>query len=133
MDAEESTAEVLLWTWRVVEALHGLRLGPVQYESELCMAIAGTLEGARIPFDREVPLGGRRRIDFLCAGGVGIEVKKGSPNAAALVAQARRYCTSERVLALALVVERNVVRPPERIEGTLVFYVGLNANWGMAV
>jgi hypothetical protein len=133
MDGEDFTAEGLLWGWRVLETLRGLRLGPVQYEAELCGAIAGALEGARIPFEREVSLGGWRRIDFLCADGVGIEVKKGSPNAAALVAQARRYCTSERVVVLVLVVERNVIRASELIKGTPVFYVGLNANWGVAV
>ena len=126
-------AETTVWTSRVLEALGGLRLDPVQYESELCVAIAAALEGAGIPFEREVSLGQRRRIDFLCAGGVGIEVKKGWPNRAALVAQARRYCLSERVLTLVLVVERNVVRAPETVEDTTVYYVGLDANWGMAV
>lgn len=133
MDAEDFTSEALSWSWRIVETLHGLRLSPVQYEAQLCGSIAGALEGARIPFEREVSLGGQRRIDFLCAGGVGIEVKKGSPNAAALVSQARRYCTSDRVLALVLVVERNVIRASEIIKRTPVFYVGLNSNWGMAI
>lgn len=131
-DLAATSAAAAVWSSRVLEALGGLRLSPVQYESELCLAIAGALEGAGIPFEREVSLGARRRIDFLCAGGVGIEVKKGWPNRAALAAQARRYCSSERVLALVLVVERNVVRAPETVEGTPVYYVGLDANWGMA-
>ncbi len=120
-------------TLRILVALRGLRLGPVQYEAEICAAIATALEGAGIPFEREVSLGDRRRIDFLCAHGICIEVKKGSPNRAALIAQARRYCLSERVRVLVLVVEQSMVRRNEEIEGKVVFYMGLNANWGMAV
>lgn len=132
-DAEGADSMTMTWTVRVLEGLRGLRLSTIQYEVEICTAIAAALERRGIPFEREVSLGDRRRIDFLCAGGVGIEVKMGSPNRAALVAQARRYCSSERVLALVLVVERSVVCLPETIEGTPVYYVGLNSNWGVAV
>ena len=88
------------WTLRVLECLGVVQSLPVLYEAELCAAIARELERCGIPFEREVSLGDRRRIDFLCAGGVGIEVKKGSPNRAALVAQARRYCSSDRVSSM---------------------------------
>ena len=62
-----------------------------------------------------------------------LPVGAGALVALSLVAQARRYCSSELVLALILVVEQNVVHRDERLEDKPVYYVGLNGNWGVAV
>lgn len=94
-------------------------------EEELQRALSQALDRFEIPHDREVRLAPRDRIDFLCHGGIGIEVKvKGSASAAA--AQMLRYAKSDRVTALILVTDRTQAGDqPEELNGkpVLVFQV----------
>ena len=92
------------------------------------------LEDARIPYVREFVLGPRSRIDFYCpSAGVGIEVKKGKPNRAAVTRQVTRYCGYARIEGLILVVERSLVGHPSSCAGKPVCYVPLNKQWGLAL
>jgi hypothetical protein len=117
----------------VERAVRGVRGALVDSEYELHGRIARELEAAGIAFEREVKLGERMRIDFLCQGGVGIEVKKGKVGSAALAGQAWRYAGSDRVTALVLVVERNVAHVPATANGKPVRYIGLSKLWGVAI
>lgn len=118
---------------RVVLAIQDLRVRPVTVEYDLHREIAAVLTNRGIAFQREVPIAPRCRIDFLATGGVGIEVKKGKSRGPETWAQVRRYCQSEKLAALVLVVERNVHRPGDTCEGKPVHYVALNRLWGIAL
>ena len=67
--------------------------------------VSEALLHAGIRHESEVRLGPRRRVDFLTGGGVAIEVKKGRPKLAELVAQLEKYAESEKVVAVVLVLD----------------------------
>ena len=74
-------------------------------EDALQRAIVQVLTNEGIPFEREVKLGPKDRIDFMLPGGVGIELKvKGS--ATNVARQLQRYAKSDRITALVLVTSR---------------------------
>lgn len=110
-------------------------------ERHLVDRIAEALRAAAVPFNREVPLGRGRRIDLLVGGGLGIEVKKGKPDSAAVTRQVTRYCEADSVRELVLVVERNVFDVPEAVqvlragrpERKKVHYVAVNSQGGVAL
>lgn len=105
----------------------------ISAESHLQAKVAAALATAGIRFEREARLGTRSRIDFLCAGGIGIEVKKGKPGSAAVNAQIERYLGHPQLSALVLVVERNVFKPITEAHGKPVRYVALNRQGGVAL
>lgn len=74
-------------------------------ESQLHDAMAAVLEGIGVSCQREHVAGPRDRFDFLCDGGIVIEVKvKGSlPEA---MRQVERYCALDAVQAVILVSTR---------------------------
>lgn len=73
-------------------------------EEDLQRGIAIALDGA-VKFHREVRLSGRDRIDFLCAYGVGIEVKV-QGRASSVLSQLERYASHDQISALVLVTNR---------------------------
>jgi hypothetical protein len=77
---------------------HGYRY---EHEDDLQAGIEQVLAGADIPFEREVEIGRRDRIDFL-AGRVGIEVKI-KCGLSDMTRQLHRYAQSDLVDALLLV------------------------------
>ncbi len=119
---------------RVVAALRTLRQPLVTEETDLHDVVARCLRRAGIPFVREASLGPADRVDFLADGGVGIECKKGRPNATRLAAQLARYGGHDRVRWMVVVLpwKRHVPQDPA-VEGKPVSYVGLNELWGVAV
>ncbi len=124
-------SDVLETLWVVLDALKGLKLHPQKTEYPLQDTIASTLHNAGVPFSREVVIGDGCRIDFLCDGGVGIEVKPGVPNSTAVRAQVDRYCRCDPITALVLVVERHMIGAPLESRGKPVHYLGLSKNWGI--
>jgi hypothetical protein len=124
------------WIPRVLEVLAAFRPSLVRYERQLGDRIAEALATAGVPFSREARLG-RFRIDFLVEGGVGIELKKGKPDSAAVSRQVERYCRFQEVRVLVLVVERNVFDVPEVVRVAdvekKVHYVALNRQGGIAL
>lgn len=117
---------------QVLGALRSLRVGIVAYEHDLHQEIAATLIKHGIPFEREVRLAPRNRIDFLC-GPIGIEVKKGRPNSEEVRRQIERYCAFDQVQTLVLVVERHVFDHDRSATGKPVHYVALHKLWGIAL
>ncbi len=118
---------------RVLRVMDSFRPEVIEQEAHLQAKIAAALSVADIRFEREYKLGPRSRIDFLCEGGVGIEVKKGKPRSAAVNAQIVRYLTYPALTALVLVVERNIYNPLTEAHGKLVRYVALNRQGGVAL
>ena len=74
----------------------------------------------------------KRRVDFLCGGGVAVEVKRGKPPHGKLLEQIRRYASQPQVNALILVVERTADLP-HTVCGKPCRVVALNRLWGVAV
>ncbi|MCG8400084.1 MAG: hypothetical protein MJA84_00640 [Firmicutes bacterium] len=117
---------------KVLIALEGIRTNIVMDEYSLQEMIAQKLTQAGIPFSKEHRLGPRNRIDFLTAGGVGIEVKKGKPYKRQVIGQLNRYAENPEITVIVLVVERNLDIPKE-INGKPCFSFGLNKLWGIAL
>lgn len=85
----------------------------LQSEARLQEGIGRVLQKAGIPFQREVWLSEKDRIDFLIESGVGIEVKiQGSVSA--LTRQAHRYAQHPRIRSLVIACTRHsLARLPE--------------------
>lgn len=117
----------------VLAAMRTLREQIVRDEYELQRTIGQALDRAGIRYEKEANLMPRCRVDFLCDGGICIEVKKGKPASKQLASQVARYAVSDKVRAIVIVVERNVFRVPSQVHGKPVHYVALSANWGIAL
>ena len=115
----------------IIEALSALRAPIQQGEYDLHRLVMDALDGAGIPWEHEVRLAPRCRIDLMC-GGIGIEIKRGKPEHGKLAAQLTRYARCEQVEGLILVVEKTA-RVPEIICGKPVRLVCLNKLWGIAL
>lgn len=123
---------VLAEVERVKAALSTLRPPLVTEEWELHRLIADALDAGGIAYQKEARLAPRCRVDFLCPGGVALEVKRGKPSRAALLQQLHRYAVCDRVSAILLVVERSA-NLPGRIGDKPCEVFGLNRLWGVAL
>lgn len=95
---------------RVLACLHAHRFAHAN-ELELQDAIAEAFEAWSIPFEREVRLNARDRLDFL-VGVVAVEVKvQGSRSD--LLRQLHRYTESTRVWSIVVASTRAIHRLPE--------------------
>lgn len=117
----------------ILGALSALRLHPQAKEDAVQGAIAAALETLGVEFEREYCMGPRARIDFLCSGGTGIEVKNNKPSSAALRDQLERYAACDAVSSLIVVVATSVFDCPRELHGKPVHYVALNRNWGISL
>ncbi len=110
----------------IERVLKGVRIDPA-VESRAQDQIALALKAAGVEFTAEERLSDEDRIDFLCAGGVGIEVKvKGNPME--IFRQAGRYLRHERVAAL-IVASSKTLTLPRTIEGKDCLVVWTGAAW----
>jgi len=116
----------------IVKALNSLRIPLVVDEFELQALVGGALEKHGIGYTKEARLAPRCRVDFLCEGGVAVEVKRGKPQKARLMEQLKRYAALEAVNSVILVVERTAELPKE-VCGKPCRVVALNRLWGVAV
>ena len=116
---------------QLTRALSGLRIPLIVNEYQLHEHIAAALSDGGFVIQHEAVLAPRCRIDFL-AGRIGIEVKRGKPQKAALVRQCSRYLASEKLDALILVLDTSVSLPRE-INGKPLITFGLNKLWGIAL
>ena len=116
---------------QVYRALTVLRAPLQRGEYDLHRLVGETLAAAGIAAEHEKKLAPRCRIDFLC-GGVGVEIKKGRPDPAALRRQLDRYAACQGVEALVVLTER-AVPLPARLHGKPVRGVALNRLWGVAL
>lgn len=78
------------------------QLYPTSTEAAMQYAVEHRLQGFDIPFEREVRMGVKSRIDFMVQGGIGIEVKTRCPRRQ-IHRQLWRYATHADVTALILV------------------------------
>ena len=115
----------------VYTALTALRAPLQQGEYDLHRLVMDALDAAGIPWDHEVRLAPRCRIDLLC-GSVGVEIKRGKVEKARILEQLRRYAACPQVDALILVTEKTVP-VPHAILGKPVRLVCLNRLWGIAL
>jgi len=115
----------------VLSAIRTIRIGVVAEEFEIHQAISAALEQAGIEYQHEHRLGPRCRIDFITAEGIGIEVKKGKPYAAAVKQQLERYARFDEVTGIILVIER-YQDVPKLVAGKPCRSLGLRKLWGVA-
>lgn len=116
---------------RIIEAISALRAPLQQGEYDLHRLVMDALDAAALPWEHEVRLAPRCRIDLMC-GGVGIEIKRGAVDKARILEQLRRYAACERVEGLILVTEKTVP-VPHTIGGKPVRLICLNRLWGIAL
>lgn len=115
----------------VLTAIRTVRIQSVQYEAYIHTEIKRALSTHGIPYHHEYNLAPRNRIDFLCSGGIGIEIKKGKPYSADVLRQLERYTKFEEVSGIILVIER-YQDVPEEINGKPCRSIGLRKLWGLA-
>lgn len=116
---------------KLTRTLSGLRIPLIVNEYQLHEHIAAALRDGGFVIQHEAKLAPRCRIDFL-TDGIGIEVKRGKPQKAALLRQCSRYLESEHLEALILVLDTSVSMPREMNGKPLVTF-GLNKLWGVAL
>ncbi len=115
----------------VYAALTTLRAPLQQGEYDLHRLVMDALDTAGLPWEHEVKLAPRCRIDLMC-GDVGIEIKRGNVDKARVLDQLRRYAACEQVRSLILVTEKTVPLP-RTLLGKPVRLVCLNRLWGIAL
>ncbi len=115
----------------VLDALKELRSPFALYEMDLHQMVAWRLSEAGLPYVHEAKLAPGCRIDYL-VGSVGIEIKKGRPDASAVKKQLMRYAACEGVQAIVLLTPRTVVLP-KTVLGKPVHVIVLNQLWGVAL
>ena len=64
--------------------------------------------------------------------GIGIEIKRGKPQKAALLRQCSRYLENDQLEALILVLDASASLPRE-LHGKPLITFGLNKLWGIAL
>lgn len=116
---------------QVLNAISIMRLNVVKDEFYIHQSIMKVLESNNIDYHHEYNLAPRNRIDFLTRSGIGIEVKKGKPNAERTLAQIKRYIASPEIKGIILVIERYQDVPAE-INGKPCRSIGLRKLWGIA-
>ena len=115
----------------VLDALQELRSPFAFCEMDLHAMVRKCLTDHGIAFVHEARIGAGCRIDYL-AGNVGIEIKKGKPDARALSAQLARYAGCDQISALVVLTQRSVSLP-KRIGSIPVYGLVLNQLWGVAL
>ena len=116
---------------QVLSALQTIRSPIQQGEYDLHALAEQALTQAGIPWEHEVRLAPRCRIDLM-ADGIGIEIKKGKPVRSDLMRQLARYAACPQVKVLVALVERSVDLP-RAIGGKPLYTVSLNRLWGIAL
>ncbi|MGI5884678.1 MAG: hypothetical protein ACOX83_06935 [Candidatus Spyradocola sp.] len=116
----------------VLAALRALRVPLSMDEFELQARVAAALAEAGVDFAKEARLAPRCRADFLCRGGVLVEVKRGLVRRPQLLRQLARYAALPEVASLIVVTERTVDLP-RRVGGKECAVVALNRLWGVAI
>ena len=115
----------------IISAISRLRAPLQQGEYDLHRLVMDALDAASIPWEHEVKLASRCRIDLMC-GGVGIEIKRGKVEKVRILTQLQRYAACEQVQGLILVTEKTVP-VPHTICGKPVRLICLNRLWGIAL
>ncbi len=115
----------------VLEALRGMRPPFAMYEADIHAMVGACLTAHGLAYTHEARLGAGCRIDYL-VGDVGVEIKKGKPNAKLLQGQLARYAGSQLVSTL-VVVSWQSVAVPARISGKPVHMLALGALWGVSL
>ena len=115
----------------VLHALGELRSPFALYETEIHQMVAKRLSDAGLPFVHEAKLSPGCRIDYR-VGNVGIEIKKGRPDAGRLKKQLARYAACEELEAL-VVISQRTVSLPKTVLGKPVHVIVLNQLWGVAL
>ena len=115
----------------VYHALTALRAPLQQGEYDLHRLVMDALDAAALPWEHEVRLAPRCRIDLMC-GSVGVEIKRGAVDKARVLQQLSRYAACPQVTALILVTEKTIPLP-HAIGGKPVRLLCLNRLWGIAL
>jgi hypothetical protein len=119
---------------QVMQACRTMRCVLLDTEQDIHEAVAQALVAHDILFLHEYRLMPRCRIDFWTSQKrIGIEVKKGKPRQQMLIDQVVRYCASDQIDGLIMVVERCIEVHPHVINGKPVEYLSLSKLFGVAV
>ncbi len=116
---------------RIVDAISRLRAPLQQGEYDLHRLVMDALDAAGIPYEHEVPLAPRCRIDLM-VGSVGIEIKRGKVETVRVTAQLQKYAACPQLTALVVVTEKTLPLP-RTMNGKPVRLICLNRLWGIAL
>lgn len=116
---------------QTAKAISTLRAPLQQGEYDLHRLVMDALDAASLPWEHEVLLAPRCRIDLMC-GSVGIEIKRGKVEKGRILAQLTRYAACPQITGMILVTEKTVP-VPRAILGKPVHLICLNRLWGIAL
>ncbi len=117
-------------TQQILRAIATLR-APRRRESTICIPGGEGAGGGESAYQHEYRLAPRRRIDFF-VDGVGVEIKKGRPNARELLLQVQRYLEADALKEIIVVTQKDTPLPA-RVNGKRVTSISLNRLWGVAL
>ena len=118
-------------TQEILRALSTLRASAMPGEYDLHRLAAEAFNAAGLPCAHEYRLAPRRRIDFFLEG-VGVEIKKGRPNARELLKQVERYLACDELKEIVVVTQKDTPLPA-RVLGKRVTCISLDRLWGVAL
>lgn len=118
-------------TQEILRALSTLRASAMPGEYDLHRLAAEAFKAAGLPCEHEYRLAPRRRIDFFLEG-VGVEIKKGRPNARELLKQVERYLACDELKEIVVVTQKDTPLPA-RVLGKRVTCISLDRLWGVAL
>ena len=121
----------LMNTEEILRAISTLRASAMPGEYDLHRLAAEAFKAAGLPCAHEYRLAPRRRIDFF-VDGVGVEIKKGRPNARELLLQVQRYLEADALKEIIVVTQKDTPLPA-RVNGKRVTSISLNRLWGVAL
>ena len=91
----------------------------------------GVFKAAGLPCEHEYRPRPARRIDFFLDG-VGVEIKKGRPNARELLKQVERYLACDELKEIVVVTQKDTPLPAY-VLGKRVTCISLDRLWGVAL
>ena len=126
VNMDESETLCIIW-----DALSHIRIKRTMDEIEIQREVELQFRSHKIPYDREVRLAPRCRLDFL-VDSIAVEVKKRRPAKARLVRQIEKYASLPNIKGVIIVLERHI-DIPEIICQKPVKVFSLNRLWGVAI
>ncbi|MBD3183365.1 hypothetical protein GF312_13795 [Candidatus Poribacteria bacterium] len=115
----------------ICEALSHIRIKRTMEEIQIQDEIESQFRGSGIPYQREIKVAPRFRLDFLVED-IAVEVKKRRPARGKLISQIERYASLAIIKGVIIVLEKNT-NIPKTICDKPVKIVSLNRLWGVAL
>ncbi len=100
-------------------------------EEQMHAFVANCLEQNQIEYIHEYRFANRARIDFYCDG-IGIEIKKGKPNRAQILAQLKKYAEENTICAIIVLVQ-SAMQLPQSLANKPIYVLPIYKAWSLSL